>query len=304
MDIGSVLARAWEIIWKHKILWIFGILAGCTGGGSRTTSSWSTSSNNGNWGYRPLDRFFVDMPSWEVALIVLGLILVILLIIAIAVFLGTIGRVGLIRGTQQAEQGTTALLFGELFSGSMPYFWRVFLLNLVVGLLFGMVIVAAVILVFFGSIATLGFGALCLVPMLCLLIPVAWVVGVLVQQSSIAIVLENLDIMDGLRRGWEIIKLNAGTYILMWLILALGIGLIGGLLIGLPLVFVAAPVIGGLILGTQRTFGSGLIAAGVCLACYLPVAILLNGILTSFTDTAWTLTFMRLSAPKEPAALP
>lgn len=27
MDIGKVLTRAWEIIWKHKILWVFGFFA-------------------------------------------------------------------------------------------------------------------------------------------------------------------------------------------------------------------------------------------------------------------------------------
>ena len=34
---GEVLTRAWQNIWKHKVLWIFGILASCArrgGGGS------------------------------------------------------------------------------------------------------------------------------------------------------------------------------------------------------------------------------------------------------------------------------
>jgi hypothetical protein len=26
-DFGKVLSRSWQIIWKHKVLWIFGILA-------------------------------------------------------------------------------------------------------------------------------------------------------------------------------------------------------------------------------------------------------------------------------------
>jgi len=30
MDYGNVLSRAWQIIWKHKVLWIFGILAAAT----------------------------------------------------------------------------------------------------------------------------------------------------------------------------------------------------------------------------------------------------------------------------------
>jgi hypothetical protein len=28
-NFGEVLTRAWQIIWKHKVLWVFGILASC-----------------------------------------------------------------------------------------------------------------------------------------------------------------------------------------------------------------------------------------------------------------------------------
>ena len=33
MNYGEVLSRAWQIIWKYKVLWIFGILAGLGSGG-------------------------------------------------------------------------------------------------------------------------------------------------------------------------------------------------------------------------------------------------------------------------------
>ena len=32
-NFGEVLTRAWQIIWKHRVLWIFGILASCGRGG-------------------------------------------------------------------------------------------------------------------------------------------------------------------------------------------------------------------------------------------------------------------------------
>jgi hypothetical protein len=308
MDIGSVLSRAWQIIWKHKILWIFGILAGCTGGGGTGSgggSSWQSSGGDAS-GFGPferffsgLERFFANIPEWQLALLILGFIAVMIVLVVISVFLGTIGRIGLIRGTQQAEQGRETLAFGELFSGSMPYFWRVFLLSLAVGLAMAVVGIIVAIVVVFGSIVTLGIGALCLVPLACLLVPVAWVVQVLIEQSSVAIVVEDLSIMDGLRRGWEVIKANAGTFILMWLILILGIGIVGGLIIGLPALMVIGPAAFGFIAGSERALTSGLIVAGVCLACYIPIAIVLNGILSSFTGVAWTLTFMRLTRPAQ-----
>ncbi|MBU3748790.1 MAG: hypothetical protein FGM36_16185, partial [Burkholderiaceae bacterium] len=32
IDLGKILTRAWQIIWNHKVLWVFGILAGFAGG--------------------------------------------------------------------------------------------------------------------------------------------------------------------------------------------------------------------------------------------------------------------------------
>ena len=44
MNIGDVLSQAWKTIWKHKVLWIFGIFAGC--------SSASYSAGNGGVSYQ------------------------------------------------------------------------------------------------------------------------------------------------------------------------------------------------------------------------------------------------------------
>ena len=38
-----------------------------------------------------------------------------------------------------------------------------------------------------------------------------------------------------------------------------------------------------------------MILAGVCLCLYIPVSLLLNGIITSYAETAWTLTYLRLT---------
>ena len=46
MEIGEVLSRAWQIIWKHKVLWIFGILASCS---------------SSNFGSNPDDPAFIQI---------------------------------------------------------------------------------------------------------------------------------------------------------------------------------------------------------------------------------------------------
>jgi len=252
--------------------------------------------------YPQFIRPFENMPQWQVALLIGLVILVILVLVVLAIFLSTIGRVGLIRGTQQVEGEAASVTFGELFSGSMPYFWRVFGLGLLVGLL--VLVVGALIAVFAvaGVAVTLGLGLLCLIPLLCVLVPVIWFISVIVEQASIAIVLENLGIMNGLRRGWEVVRANLGTVIIMALILVLGVGTIGGIIISLPILLVVVPaVIAVAMQNNLQAPGFGLVLAGLCFIAYLPVYLVLNGILRSYIESAWTLTFMRLTS--KPAEL-
>lgn len=121
MDIGNVLSRAWQIIWKHKVLWIFGILAGCQGGGGGGGSSFNMRGNTDRPANFPqLEQYFQNVDPVVIAVIVGIILLIVLFLVIVAVFLGTIGRIGLIRGTAQVEAGAASLSFGELFSGSMP----------------------------------------------------------------------------------------------------------------------------------------------------------------------------------------
>ena len=106
--------------------------------------------------------------------------------------------------------------------------------------------------------------------------------------------------MDGLKRGWEVVRLNPGPMIVMWLILVLGIGILGGLIIGIPLIFSLGPIIALLIAGGERAIIGGLSVAAICFAAYLPFLFVLSGILRSYVGSAWTLTFLRLTAPAAP----
>ena len=126
MDFGEVLSSAWKIIWKHKVLWIFGILASC---GSANGST-SILSNNFQWTVpASVDEYVYQIeriPEWQIILSIIVVLIAVLQIALLVFFLATIGRIGMIRGTQQSDAGINKLVFGELLSGSMPYFWRVF----------------------------------------------------------------------------------------------------------------------------------------------------------------------------------
>ncbi|MGE5224155.1 MAG: hypothetical protein ACM3PY_17075 [Omnitrophica WOR_2 bacterium] len=299
MDFGEVLSRAWQIIWKHKVLWIFGILAGCGGaansGGSNSGIRYGREATN----LPPaVQNFFIqieNLPRWELTALVLTLIAVILVFVILAILLGTIGRIGLIRGTQMADQGAEVLHFSELFHESSHYFWRVFGLNLVVGLILFAIALVGFVAAILAIIATLGLFILCALPLLCVLIPLAWLIQVIVEQANIALVVEDLGILAALERGWRVFIDNLGAMIVMALILIIGVGGIGGLIIGIPVAVIIVPALTGAFIGTQTALNSGLLIAGLCLVAYIPVLWVLSGILRSYTSSAWTLTYLRLT---------
>src|SRR5512133_1250247 len=310
-NFGEVLSRAWQIIWKHKVLWIFGILASCSQGGSRFNSGNSGRGGNGfgtGAGNLPprLEQLFLNIAQHAAAYIAVG-IAVICIFWIIAIFLGTIGKIGLIRGAWQAEGGAEHLIFGQLFSESTPYFWRMFGLSLVVGLPFLIIIGGLVAgLVVFAIGMSRGnngaaFGFLGILPIflgcLCFLILISIVVGWIVQQAERVIVLEDSPVLPALSRGWEIFRDNLGSIILMAIILGV-IAFVAGIIIAIPVLVVVVPA--AITFAVSNAQGSAqnytpLIFAGVCLCLYIPVSLLLNGILISYTESAWTLTYMRLT---------
>ena len=306
-NFGEVLTRAWQITRKYKVLWIFGILAGCTnggggGGGGGGNTGYSTGPND--FDVPPEIRRFVlmmeDLVAWVEdnlwIFIVIGLAFLILILITI--FLGTIGKIGLIQGSYQAETGAERLVLGELFSASMPYFWRVFGLSFLIGLAFLLLFIPLILL----GVITAGVALLCLLPLICLLIPVGFAVGIVIEQANRAIVLEDLGIFDGLKRSWEISRANIGPLIVMGLIL-FGITLVLGIVIALPIFIVVFPTIFAFALGEGQSF-SPLYIALACICLYAPVSWVLNGILTTFTQSAWTLTYMRLTQKPEAQEAP
>jgi hypothetical protein len=331
MDYGEVLSKAWKILWKFKVLWIFGILASC---GTSQSSNFSFNNNfqtngNGSYGSMPnlppavldaLSRFgrLFDSPNfiWE---FIAGALAVVCIIILVEIFIGTMGRIGLIKGSAEADAGAEKLTFGGLWKESLPYFWRVFWLSLLVGSPFVIAIIAlaagvVAALVPLSNTGSNGQYFLILLPVMCvffcIIIILAVLVGFISTQAERAIVLENKSILDGFRRGWEVLTKNLGSILIIWLITVV-IGIAAAILIILPFLAVFVPLFMAFIGNTNNVNFSltPWIAAFVCILCvYGLISWFANGILVTYLQSVWTLTYIRLTKPKQeeetPAALP
>src|SRR3990172_6896597 len=116
---------------------------------------------------------------------------------------------------------------------------------------------------------------------------------------------EEWGVMSALERGWRTARDHLGPVVVMTLILGIGGGL-ASLLIALPVILVALPaglgIVFGELAGSPGFLATGLVTAGVCLAVYLPVLILVQGILLAYIQAAWTLTYRRLRGQNPAAA--
>ena len=293
MDYGEILTKAWKIIWKYKILWLFGIFASCSSRGSG--SSFQISNDLPPSAYYT----FNNTEAWIMVAIGIAVLLLALFIIILVVAVSTFGRVALIQGTVQADKDENAqITFGGLFNSMKPFFWRVLGVNILIGLGFFVIIMAIVFIVVIGSVFTLGLALFCLIPLICMLIPVFWVLLTFVEMANVAIVVDDLSITDGIRRGWDVFRDHLGEMLLMGLILIAG-GFIVSMILAIPFIATMFPLMFGvmaLALGNSTPLANGaVVIAGLCCVSYLPILIILGGIVRAYLSAAWTLTYLRLT---------
>lgn len=320
MNYGEVLNKSWKIIWKHKILWLFGLLASCGrggGGGGGGGGSGSGIETRGDAFFNRLDFPFRQIPPWldeiiksiehmaesgMIWLLVAGIIAVVFLSVVITIALNVIGRAGLVRGTWRADDGEEKLAFGSLLRESLHPFWRVFLLILLIGVVAVIVIAAITVPLILFGIMTMGIGLIFLLPLICLLIPVGAAVSAFEELAVVAIAGEDKGVFDSIRRAWRVVCAAPGPLIVMALILFIGGGIIR-IVIELPAILILIPIVTGFLIGSQSAITGGFITAGVLFLIYLPVAILLSSVLQAYLGSAWALTFRRL-APAEAKTTP
>lgn len=295
MDLSAIFKRAWEITWKHKGLWVLGILANCSGNGSQGSSNVSRipeyQFNSDE--FRHLDRWFQSIPEETWIAIAIGFACLILLLALVFWVLAVIGNGGLIAAFQMAETGETVTL-GSAFQKGIGFFWKLLAIQLILGLLTLAVFIPVIMGIVGLSVLTLGIGLICLIPLVCLLIPLGIAITIYTLLTQIALIVEDLDIASAFRRGWEVLRTKPGEIIVMGLILVVG-GFVVSLLLAIPFILLALPFFTGLIMGTDASGIAGLSLTALGILFYLPVLLVAGGIMRTFITGSWTLTYRSLT---------
>ncbi len=291
MDYGGILKRTWQITWRNKAWWLLGILASCSGGGRGGGGTrWNISrfDERGIEGTKRALNGLLQSETFWIVLAVAVLLLVLLSLLFLA--LGVIGQGGLIAAFHKADQDSI-LTIGQAFQRGAEQFWRLLAVQLIIGL--GMFVAALVLLLpgIAATILSMGLALPCLLVLVCLLVPLGLALPVYLPFTQMAIVVEGRGIADSLRRAWQVIRANLGPVLVMALILVLG-SLAVQTIVSLPLLAALLPLMTGVLLqGEAQTAGFAL--AGLCVLGYLPVLIVLSGIVQTYVSGAWTLAYLR-----------
>ena len=296
MDISAIFKRAGEITWKHKGLWVLGILANCSGSGSQGSSNASRMPQYsvGGGEFPQIEHWLQSIP--EGARIAFGIAVVCGMLLLALVFwvLAAIGNGGLIAGFQMAETGETVTL-ASAFQQGIRYFWKLLVIQLILGLASLVVFVPVIFGGALMSVLTLGIALLCFIPLLCLLVPLGIALTIYTLLTQIALIVEELDIVAAFQRAWEVFRSNLGQVVVMGLILGIG-GFVVGLILAIPFILMALPFITGLIVGTDTSSLTGFSVTIIGILLYMPVLLVAGGIMRTFITGSWTLTYRSLIA--------
>ena len=286
MDYGSVLKKGWEITWKNKGLWILGILSGCTSGAGNPAQTFSYRTSGGE--YPGLERTLANIPE-ETWILIAGCLVVFFIVFLLAVIvLSILGQAGLIAGVAHADE-TGQVKLSEAWKLGLPHFWR--LLGLALILLVIALMIAMVVALF--AVVTLGLGVLCLIPLICLALPISILVSGYLSLVQNGIVLGKQGVFEALGKAWATMRANFLPVALMALILFV-IGLVAGFILSAPLLLASLPLLAVATSQADQGMAAFLPLLG-CFLLYLPVMIVVGGILKTYVSSVWTLTYRRLT---------
>ena len=292
-DFGEVLTRAFQITWKHKILWVFSALPALLSFlifPFMFVPMFFMDEGSFN------NPFFVESPIYVFLFIAFGI-----LISLLSYVLYGISSSAVTLGTVRADEGAESFTFRGLFDDSRKYWGRVLGVLLLIGL--G---ISFIFLVIFGCMAlfgavTIGLGYICMAPLMLLMYPAMLVLYGVIEESQVAVVVDDLGVTDSIRRGWELVRANFWRIVLISLVVYLGISILSGIAM-LPLMspFFFFPFLmdSGQFDPSPRTMM--LLMSGFSLL-FFPVMAFVQGIGITFLKSTYALVYLRLTKPQDNA---
>lgn len=331
MDHIKVLKRAFEITWRYRVLWVFGIIlaltAGGGGGGSNPSSyQFGGGGGNGNGGNLPPGQ--IEMPHiptevvWAIVALVAALVCVVLILIVVGTIARYVSETALIRMVDDHEETGEKRSVRQGFRlGWTRAAWRFFLMDLLIAAavivgVFAMLVPPVLLLTVLALPAALLLSPVVLIVVaavgafflsIFLFIIVGLVLSGLTPFFRRVCALESVGVLEAICLGFQFVKRHLKDVAIMWLLM-IGLGFAWLFaMIPVALLLVLAGVVAGSIPALTIAGLAGLVLEGawpwvaggvVGLLIFIVVvavpSLFLSGLAEVFKSSVWTLTYREL----------
>jgi len=286
-DIGEILARASQITWRHKVLWVFNIFPILFG-----------------FLFVPIvfiPTFFIGPyslfrqgtidASYFLSLFT-GINLVLILL---SVLLYAIGAASSSLGILRVENGQAQLPFRDLLQDGLEYFWHILGVTLLVGGAASLVLLPVFGCMTLFSAATRGLGLACLMPVLFFLYPAMLMAYSLIELSQAAVIADKRNTISAIVRSWALIRLYFWRFVWFSMVLYVGVFLLSMIFflpLSIPFLFLLLRMQGPLAGFDAQRFGEALIGLSLVL---LPILALVQGVALTFIKASFMNIYLRLT---------
>ncbi len=303
----NILKQAWELTWRNKYLWVFGVFAALIGNGGELEILFNNSGAN------PSQALF---PAWQRMaatgvfrpgtltnignllkndtlnmLIVLVTCLIILAVFLFVVWLVVVSQAALVNNTaaiiKQKKHN-----FKDGWQNGIINFWPVLGLNILVKvIIFAMLVAIGLPLVLWSSNFNLNiFYILALV----IMAPVSIILSFIAKYAIAYVVVGKYKVGQAIGQSWQLFKDNWLVSFEMAIILFL-INLLVGLAIVLAILVLAVPFLFlGLIFYYAFSLAGSWIIAVLAFASFLFIVVTMGAALAVFQIASWTGLFLEL----------
>jgi hypothetical protein len=283
VDIGEVLTRAWQISWKYKSLWWFGIFTTLLGFSILPLA------------LAPMLAPFLlrDQPELVFLLILVFMVLVFgffVLMYPVSAIVQTALAVGVL----QAEQETEQISLVGLVKDSLPFFWRILGVMAVYALALAAVSIVFQVVMTLLTVVTFGLAMFCMMPLMILIYPLMFLAVVWLEQSVNSVVIDDMPLMDAILNGWQIIRNNLLTIVVMVVVIYFGLSMVSSIfMVPLMIPFFIFPFS-----FIEGEFNWTILSVSLlCGAAFIPLIAVVSGWVMVFSKSAWIVTYLRLTRP-------
>ena len=320
MDYYDLLKRAFQITWRYRALWIFGFFLALCGGGGGGGGNFNPPQGTFGDGFEGNLPNLAEVDVTVIIALVIAATCLFLVLIALSIIVPTVSRTALIGMVGQITETETVTITDGWHFGWSARAWRLFLVNLLIGIPLFIVFMALLLLALapllllaLNEIALTVLGIILTVfavlLVIILLIAANAVIGLIREFIWRRTVLDQQGVIQSFGDAYHLIRGRLKDVILTWLLmfgLAIGWG-IASLVVVLPVALVAAVLVGGIPAGlvyliTSSGLGAAITGIPLGLLVLIIIASAAQGFYVIYQSSVWTLTYLEIRKTQPQAA--